>query len=155
MKYKLYYIKDQNHQYYNEARGIRYDHQYQHLPDCAEYIKKEYDSEKDKIPDLFFRENGQEINFAKYKANADFTDIIEITPTELINNLRYQKEKKEKRVKQNLEKALAKNKRTEKITELEKIKITNPELVTEAQIEIDKLKAEDAKITNEISTLLE
>jgi hypothetical protein len=150
MKYKLYYIKDQNHQYYNEIRGVRFDYQYQRLPDCAEYIKKEYDSDKDPIPKLFFQEENKDINFAQYKANPDFTDIVKITPTELINNPRYQKEKKEKQLKQNLEKALAKNKRLEKITELEKIKISNPDLAIHAQAEIDKLKAEESKNIGEL-----
>lgn len=153
MKYKLYYIKDKNHQYYNEIRGIRYSHQYQHLPECAEYIDKEYDSDKDGIPDLFFKENRQNINFARYKIKSDLSGIEEITSTEFLNNPRYISFQKEKQIKNKLEKALAKSERIKKITELEKIKIASPELSTEAQKMIDKLNAEEAQILNPIGEL--
>ena len=142
MKYKLYYIKDQNNVYYNEIRGIRFDHQYNQIPDYAEYIQKEYDSNTDGIIDLFFSENGNHINFAKYKTNETFTDIVEITEQELQSNPRYTEHQNKKIIQEALIVSKHNAAINAQIAELQALKIERPELGTIIDAQILELQGQ-------------
>lgn len=132
MKYKLYAIKDFNHEYYKEIRGIRFEHQYHLLPECAQWISKEYNETKNPIPQLFHKDEfGKDINFARWKANDDFTDIVSIGIDEMQASERYKRYIKEIKVKKHLAKKMRKLERDHKRTVLEEIKVEFPNLSTQ------------------------
>jgi hypothetical protein len=144
MKYKLYAISDSNNKYFKEIRGIRYAYQYHLLPPNATWIDKEYDNLIEREPDLFLKnELGRDINFAKYKANNNYTDIIEITIDELKTTNRFKKHKKEEKLKKLLNRKERKEKRALKRSLLVALQDEHPELVTEILEEKDKIDNED------------
>jgi len=134
MKYKLYCINR------NEIRGLRYYYQYHLLPKNAEWIKKEFDSEKDGIPELFFIEDGKRINFTKYKANANLTDIIQITPLELESNPGYIKEKNRKLFLDEEIKQIEIDKKKDRIARLKRLKDRVPSFIKIVDEEISELE---------------
>ena len=148
MKYKLYAISDPNHLYYKEIRGIRYSDQYHFLPFNATYINKEYDTEKDGDigRDLFFKDESsrQDINFAKYRVNDDYTGIVQISLPELKENPRYKKHKGEEEVKKLMDKKLKKAIRQQKRDILQALRVSNPELDEHITTHKNILDAEDA-----------
>jgi hypothetical protein len=147
MKYKLYAIKNKDHPYFKEIRGIRYEYQYHQIPDCAQWIDKEYDDGIDFIPQFFHKDElGNVTNFARWKANDDFTDILSIEIDEMKASDRYKDHIKEEKVKKLLSKKIQKLELDNKRTALARIRIDNPNLADH----VDKLKTKlDEEDTND------
>ena len=140
MKYKFYTIVEENHRYFREIRGIRFEGQYDNLPVFAKYINKEYSVEKDGVPDLFFKDNGKDINFARYKANSDLTDIVLINPSELESNPRYIKERRRKLFLDEEIKQIEIDKKKDRVSRLNKLKTRVPSFADIIDEEISELE---------------
>jgi hypothetical protein len=148
MKYKLYAFPSPSHHYSKEIRGIRFDHQYHLLPEGAEYINKEYNTDKDGIPALFHKEDGVETNYPTLQANEDLSDTLPLPISTSKAKPHYAKIRKKKKVERLLEKEIKKALRQQKKNALTTLKTKFPELeeeITEATSAIDAEDLEDNK----------
>lgn len=149
MKYKLYTFANPSHHYSKEIRGIRYEYQYHLLPEGAEYINKEYDTDKDRTPSLFHKKDGIETNYPTLQANEDLTDVLPLSVSESKTKPHYSKIRKKKKVEQLLEREIKKALHQQKRNILIKLKTNFPELEEEITETISITDLEDLEDNEE------